>query len=132
MSMSVRGPGSLAGKVILNLGKITLKGIERMVIYRKLYAISSQSRNETRSPEMYNVILELSRCELSSLFTVKESGRLRPGMYSDTIHLEATKFLVRQTTYGRTKRLVDALKNWHPIEIRLSLSELIAWFDEAM
>ncbi|KAK7442725.1 hypothetical protein VKT23_015972 [Stygiomarasmius scandens] len=116
MSMSIRGPGSLAGKVILNLGRITLKGVERMIIYRKLYAISSQSRNETRSPEMYNDILELSR----------------PGMYSDTIHLEATRFLVRQIACGRTKRLVDALKNWHPIEVRLLLSELIARFDEVV
>ncbi|KAK7442730.1 hypothetical protein VKT23_015977 [Stygiomarasmius scandens] len=116
MSMSLRGSGSLAGKVILNLGRITLMGVEKVVMYRKLHAISSQSRNETRSLEMYNDILELSR----------------PGMYSDTIHLEATRFLVRQITCGRTKRLVDALKNWHPIEVRLSLSELIAWFDEAI
>ncbi|KAK7442754.1 hypothetical protein VKT23_016001 [Stygiomarasmius scandens] len=111
-SISVRGPGSLAGKFISNLGKITLKGVEAVAIYGTLYTIGL----EASSSEMYSDVLELSR----------------PGMYSDIIHMRAMKFLVKQIASGRTRHLVNALKNWHSIEVRLLLSELIARFDEAI
>ncbi|KAK7442726.1 hypothetical protein VKT23_015973 [Stygiomarasmius scandens] len=114
-SVSVRGPGSLAGKVILNLGKITLQGVEKIIINRKLYAIG-QSTFEARSLEMHKDVLELSR----------------QGMYSDTIHFEAMRFLVKQIASGQTEHLVDALKKWYRVEVRLLLSELIGRFDAAI
>ncbi|KAK7442757.1 hypothetical protein VKT23_016004 [Stygiomarasmius scandens] len=114
-SINVRGPGSLAGKVILNLGRITLRGVEKIIINRKLYVIG-QSRFEARSPEIYKDVLELSR----------------QGMYSDTIHFEAMRFLVKRIASGQTEHLVDALRKWYSVEVRLLLSELIACFDAAI
>ena len=65
-SISVRGLGSVAGKVIVNLGKITLKGIEKILINRKLYAIS-RLMFEASSPEIYQDVLEQARCESDRL-----------------------------------------------------------------
>ncbi|KAF5353687.1 hypothetical protein D9758_008663 [Tetrapyrgos nigripes] len=114
-SISFRGPGSLAGRAILNLGRLTLKGVERVIISRKLSGIGSLSRG-SGSAETYSDILELSR----------------PQMYPDNIHTEAMRLLVRQIASGRTENLLKALRNWHPIEIRLLLSEMIGRFDDTI
>jgi hypothetical protein len=60
------GPGALSGKVILALGKLTLRGADYLIIRRRLHVISSNfpHSNETNIKgleQMYDDILELSR-----------------------------------------------------------------------
>ncbi|KAE9394794.1 hypothetical protein BT96DRAFT_1022346 [Gymnopus androsaceus JB14] len=60
------GPGSLAGKAIHNFGKLTLKGIEQIIISRRLSSIATHfphrnSNSFAGFPEMYSDLLELSR-----------------------------------------------------------------------
>jgi hypothetical protein len=64
----VHGPGSLTGKLIKGLGKSTLRGLDRIIVYARLKAIilrfphtDSQAMGIKGIDEMYDVILELSR-----------------------------------------------------------------------
>jgi len=65
---TILGPGSLSGKAVLALGKLTLKGVERVVISRRLSTISSKFPHSNVSGAnikgllvMYEDLLELSR-----------------------------------------------------------------------
>jgi hypothetical protein len=61
------GPGYLTGKAILTVGKLTLKGIEQLIISRRLSIIATHfphndADNIPGLHGMYADLLELSRC----------------------------------------------------------------------
>lgn len=65
---TIPGPGALGGKAIKALGKLTIRGIDRVIINARLRSITAKfpHSNEQASGikgirEMYNVILELCR-----------------------------------------------------------------------
>jgi hypothetical protein len=65
-SRTIWGPGALAGKALLALGKWQLRGIEEIVILRRLATISSRfpHTDDTTSSDMeqvYDDALELTR-----------------------------------------------------------------------
>jgi hypothetical protein len=63
---TVWGPGTLAGKALEAFGEATLRGIENIVIRRKLAALRSAFPHTDNSPGkdidgVYDAVLELSR-----------------------------------------------------------------------
>ncbi|THU97287.1 hypothetical protein K435DRAFT_857801 [Dendrothele bispora CBS 962.96] len=116
---TIVGPGSLSGRAVLALGKLTLKGVERVIIARRLSIISSKFPHSNVSgtrikglKDMYDDLLELSRME----------------MYPSTIQSEAISILLAQIGSFQTDSLVHALAAWNPVEVRLFLSLLIGIF----
>lgn len=69
------GIGSLAGKAIQNFGKLTLKGVEQILISRRISSIATHFPHQDSThiaglPEMYFDLLELSRyVVLRNLYT---------------------------------------------------------------
>ncbi|KAG7097550.1 hypothetical protein E1B28_004888 [Marasmius oreades] len=114
------GPGSLAGKAIYRLGKITLKGVEQVAIYRRLSAISfyfphdhRDSSNVNGIEQMYLDLLELSR----------------PGMYSNGIRFQALGMIMAQIGTRNTKYLLNALTRFPSIELGHLVADIIPHFD---
>ncbi|KAF9266092.1 hypothetical protein L218DRAFT_996874 [Marasmius fiardii PR-910] len=107
------GPGSLAGKAIYKLGKITLKGVEQVAIYRRLSAISFHFPHQNSSyangiEQMYNDL---------------------PNMYSNGIRFQAISMIMAQVGSRNTKHLLSAL-NHHPvIEIGLLIADIVSHFN---
>jgi len=63
----VAGPGELTGRGLNAIGKMTLRGVQNIVVRRRLQVINSfiPHGNETAIPgkeQMYSDLLELSRC----------------------------------------------------------------------
>ena len=114
------GPGALAGKAILGLGKAVIRGVEYLVISRRISAIKAfmpcwddnvaQSGNLER---MFDDLLELSRhvCVLRwhpgrpSLFH-------RSGLYPKAIHREAMQIILVQIAKKETYHLCLSLSRW--------------------
>lgn len=66
---TIPGIGSLTGKAIKALGSIVLRGLDRFIIYAHIRAILSKfPHSDTQAAtiegiqEIYDIILELSRC----------------------------------------------------------------------
>lgn len=62
------GPGALGGKAIKALGKMTIRGIDRVIINARLKSITAKfPHSNEQAPaiknigDMYNVLLELCR-----------------------------------------------------------------------
>ncbi|PPQ92762.1 hypothetical protein CVT25_003871 [Psilocybe cyanescens] len=113
---TIPGPGALGGKAIKALGKLTIRGIDRVIITARLRSITSKfpHSNEQASSikgirEMYNVILELCRS----------------GMYNDELRKKALQLLVVQIKDEQVQILVEALARWHLIELELLLPEIV-------
>ncbi|KIK61126.1 hypothetical protein GYMLUDRAFT_243799 [Collybiopsis luxurians FD-317 M1] len=112
------GHGSLSGKLIYKLGKLALKGVENVVISRRLSSISShfphkRLANIPELNEMYRDLLELSR----------------PGLYLDSYRIHSLQLLMAQISFRHTAELVKALSTWPLIELRLLLSDLTSRID---
>ncbi|KAG7097527.1 hypothetical protein E1B28_004870 [Marasmius oreades] len=112
------GPGSVAGKAIYRLGKITLKGVEQVAIYRRLSTISSHfphwdSSNVNGIEQMYIDLLELSR----------------PDMYSKGIRFQALAMILAQIGSRNTRYLLNALTRFPVIEIGHLIADIISHFD---
>lgn len=63
------GPGSVAGRAIQNFGKLTLRGVEQILVSRRLSSIATHFPHKNASgvtnlPEMYLDLLELSRYDI--------------------------------------------------------------------
>ncbi|KAJ3829636.1 hypothetical protein F5880DRAFT_283035 [Lentinula raphanica] len=112
------GPGSLAGKALFNVGRLTLRGVEQIIISRRLSVIATHfpHRNTDRIAgltEMYADLLELSRIHL----------------YSDAIRTRALQLLFAQIASRSTLHLINAISVWPLTEVNLLLSELLECFD---
>ncbi|THU91065.1 hypothetical protein K435DRAFT_244671 [Dendrothele bispora CBS 962.96] len=120
---TIVGPGSLSGRAVLALGKVTLKGVERVIIARRLSTISSKFPHSNISgtkikglKDMYADLLEISRVD----------------MYPNAVQNEAISLLLAQIGSFQTDFLVRALTAWNPVEVRLFLSLLIGIFAATM
>ncbi|KAJ3720140.1 hypothetical protein C8R42DRAFT_111311 [Lentinula raphanica] len=107
------GPGSLAGKALFNVGRLTLRGVEQIIISRRLSVIATHfpHRNTDRIAgltEMYADLLELS---------------------SDSIRTRALQLLFAQIASRSTLHLINAISVWPLTEVNLLLSELLGCFD---
>ncbi|THU97288.1 hypothetical protein K435DRAFT_857802 [Dendrothele bispora CBS 962.96] len=116
---TIVGPGSLSGRAVLALGKLTLKGVERVIIARRLSTISSNFPHSNASgtrikglKDMYADLLELSRVD----------------MYPNAVQDEAISLLLTQIGSFQTDFLVHTLAAWNPVEVRLFLGVLIGIF----
>ncbi|ESK94050.1 hypothetical protein Moror_12795 [Moniliophthora roreri MCA 2997] len=112
------GPGTLAGKAIYRLGKATLKGVEQVIIYRRLSTISNYfphgNTTEVRGMrQMYTDLLELSR----------------PTIYSKAIRDQALRMLLSQIGARQTRYLLHSVSLWPQVELRLLVSDILARFD---
>ncbi|KAJ7691330.1 hypothetical protein B0H17DRAFT_566082 [Mycena rosella] len=97
------GPGALAGKAVLALGKAVVRGAEYLVISRRISAIKatmpcsddhiSQFRNLER---MFDELLELSR----------------PGLYPDDVHAQAMRTILVQIAIEQTHHLRLGIAKW--------------------
>ncbi|KAF7290204.1 hypothetical protein MIND_01333900 [Mycena indigotica] len=100
------GPGALAGKAIKALGKSTVRGVEHVVIKRRMATICANLPQVDNYPdllarpgfwqELFNDVLELSR----------------PGLYDDQIHLSAMRIILAQIGSYQTKHLIHCLSGW--------------------
>lgn len=71
-SETVPGPGALSGKAIRALGKATLRGAEKLIIWRKAQAINAKFPHNNGddflgAKSMYEDVLELSRSDTNHL-----------------------------------------------------------------
>ncbi|KAE9392504.1 hypothetical protein BT96DRAFT_1000305 [Gymnopus androsaceus JB14] len=112
------GPGSLAGKAIHNFGKLTLKGVQQIIISRRFSSIATHFPHRNTDsfagfPEMYSDLLELSRIH----------------MYPDSTRIRALQLIMGQIARRSTAYLIGALKVWPEVEVNLLLSEILACLD---
>ncbi|KAJ3795360.1 hypothetical protein GGU11DRAFT_747125 [Lentinula aff. detonsa] len=112
------GPGSLAGKALFSFGKLTLKGVEQIIISRRLSVIATHFPHHNTDkiiglPGMYADLLELSRIHL----------------YSDSTRMRALQLLFGQVASRSIAHLLKALLVWPLVEVNLLLSELLRCFD---
>ncbi|KAI3598420.1 hypothetical protein WG66_000696 [Moniliophthora roreri] len=115
---TLTGPGSLAGKAIYKLGKATIKGVEQIIISRRLFVISNHFPHENRAEihgiqQMYADLLELSR----------------KSMYIKSIRNQALRILLRQIGVRHTNYLLQSLSTWPKVELKLLVSDILAIFD---
>ena len=85
-SRTVPGLGALAGKGILAFGKLALRGLETVVIRQKLAAFKRLFPHDDNYAhfehlkEVYDEILELTRCVNGREFPPLNTNSLRPDL----------------------------------------------------
>ncbi|KAJ7669061.1 hypothetical protein B0H17DRAFT_1183887, partial [Mycena rosella] len=112
------GPGALAGKAILALGKATLRGAENVVILRRMVTIRAHlpCLDEERSGA--------NACFMDGIF--EDLAELsRPELYSENIRYPAMELILKQIALMRTAYFIHCLSKW-------SLDDLIALISEVM
>ncbi|KIK61064.1 hypothetical protein GYMLUDRAFT_85069 [Collybiopsis luxurians FD-317 M1] len=112
------GLGSLSGRALFNFGKLTLKGIEQLIISRRLAIIIVNFPHQDADSiaglhSMYVDLLELSRIH----------------MYPKSMRIRALQILMRQIASRSTAYLLHALSTLPVVEIQMLLSEILSWFD---
>ncbi|KAJ7119288.1 hypothetical protein C8R46DRAFT_1150243 [Mycena filopes] len=115
-SSTVPGPGALSGKAIKALGRVTIRGIDHLVILRQLSVIAhhfplpdAKAGFVKHVEELYTDTLEFSRY----------------GLYREEINRRALRLLLGQIGMGETQYLVRVLSRWDRHELRLFLSEIL-------
>ncbi|KAJ7637548.1 hypothetical protein DFH06DRAFT_645582 [Mycena polygramma] len=114
---TVWGPGTLSGRALLALGEAAIRGIDAIIIRRRLATI------RLRAPlfltkSMHGDLLELCRCAQFP----------RPNMHSVTIRKQAIDLTLAQICAGPQSSLymfVVFLCQWPKQEARLTLLELV-------
>ncbi|KAF8194409.1 hypothetical protein K438DRAFT_2017472 [Mycena galopus ATCC 62051] len=105
---TIWGPGTLSGRALLALGEVTIRGINSLVIRRRLATI--RLRAPTLNKSMCDDLLELSR----------------PGLYSASIGKEAHRLVLSQIcAESQYSMLVLAVCDWSKDEARLIILALI-------
>ncbi|KAJ6585272.1 hypothetical protein B0H19DRAFT_1250133 [Mycena capillaripes] len=107
---TVWGPGTVSGRAILALGEATIRGIDALLIWRRLATIRLRSPSLTQA--MCNDLVELCR----------------PDMYSVRIAKEALRLTLMQIFAGPESSMymfVVALCKWPREEARLIILELV-------
>ncbi|KAJ7812902.1 hypothetical protein B0H13DRAFT_501305 [Mycena leptocephala] len=108
---TVWGPGTVSGRALLALGEVAIRGIEALVIRRKILAIRQRARNHLTS-SMCNDLVELCR----------------PAMYSLRIAKQAIRLTLTEICAGPESSMcmfVVFLCKWPRQEARLILLELV-------
>ncbi|KAJ7115270.1 hypothetical protein C8R44DRAFT_794364 [Mycena epipterygia] len=110
------GPGALAGKAILAMGKAVVRSAEHLIILRRMSAIkaatpcSDDSSAQFGSLEtMFDDLLELSR----------------PMLYPEAIRIQAMQIIMAQIAGKQTLHLRDSISRWE-----IEHDELVAFLSE--
>ncbi|KAJ6501778.1 hypothetical protein DFH09DRAFT_298375 [Mycena vulgaris] len=113
------GPGALAGKAILALGKATLRGAERLVIFRRMVAIKA------RLPCLDDERSGADTCFMDGIFDdlVELS---RPELYPESIRQPAMELILAQIASGHTTYLLNSLSKWLPDDLIVLIAEIIS------
>jgi len=133
-SDTVSGLGTLSGRVVFGLGNAVLRGVDNLVVRRRLgIIVSVYPHDDDTAPEnigtLYDDLLELSRCMamfLSEFVILKNVWWPRCGLYSAQIRKQALRVLLVQIKNRQTCYLIQQLVKWPFIEVALFLSEIIA------
>ncbi|KAJ7134891.1 hypothetical protein C8R44DRAFT_771742 [Mycena epipterygia] len=112
---TVWGPGTVSGRALLALGEVTIRGIDALLIRRRLATI--RLRSPALSASMCDDLLELCR----------------PAMYSPRIQKEAVRLVLTQICVDlKYSMLVLALCKWPEREAYLILHVLMANLSEPL
>lgn len=132
---TIWGPGTLTGKALEAFGEATLRGVENIVVRRKLAFFRSAfpHDNETMTEDIvqiYENVLELTRSDaiVSSCREYLFTRPRRPGLYSKGVRQIALQLLLPQIDSRNTCHLIQALEKWPEIEIRLFLSQVMSTY----
>ena len=132
---TIWGPGTLTGKALEAFGEATLRGIDNLVIRRKLTSLRSvfpHGAQVKNIEQVYDDILELSRYildSLSYLMCSRPTYRLsRPRLYTKTIGQAAMRLLMAQIGSRNTYHLINGLDQWPEVEVRLFLSQVMSTY----
>jgi hypothetical protein len=130
---TIWGPGTLSGKALEAFGKATLRGVESLVIRRKLAFLRSifPHKNDAvimNIEDVYDDVLELSRSvvEFPGWYTLALWRYVRPELYPKTVGQIAIRLLLVQIEGSETDHLIRALGRWPEIEIRFFLSQIMS------
>ncbi|KAJ7250182.1 hypothetical protein B0H12DRAFT_1121125 [Mycena haematopus] len=112
------GPGALAGKAILALGKAAIRGAERVVISKRMaiLRVHLPCSEERAGPhtsfmdEVFDDLVELSR----------------PELYPDSIRILAMELILAQIGSGHTAYLINSLSKWVLEDIIMLVREIIS------
>ncbi|KAJ7691308.1 hypothetical protein B0H17DRAFT_1063431 [Mycena rosella] len=113
------GPGALAGKAILAVGKAVLRGAEYLVISRRLSAIKAimpcLDDNLSQSWSLQRIFEDL--LELS-----------RPGLYPEAVRVQAMRMILVQIATQKTHHLCLCISQWDVTHAELVnfVSEIVA------
>lgn len=134
-SWTIPGIGSLSAKGIRAVGKWQLRGLEWIIIRRKLASfrrIFPHTNNGVNDnlEDAYDAVLELTRyvtyCFLLKMETQSPiHGFLRPALYSERIRKEALGFILPQIASQNVACLVKALVKWPPFEVQMFITEVM-------
>ncbi|KAF7367717.1 hypothetical protein MSAN_00835500 [Mycena sanguinolenta] len=117
-SKTTWGPGALAGKAILALGKAAIRGAERVVIAKRMAVLRSHlpCSDDRAGPhtsfmdEVFDDLVELSR----------------PELYPDSIRIPAMELILTQISSGHTTYLIHSLSKWLLEDIILLVKEIVS------
>lgn len=123
----------MAGKAILAMGKATLRGVEHLIISRRIGTIKAvmpctDDNGSEHLGKIFGDLLELSRCVMGALdFTVSNSTR-RPTLYPDGVRIQAMEILLAQIATEQTRHLRRSIANWDidSEELGAFLTEIVA------
>ncbi|KAF7340422.1 hypothetical protein MVEN_01962100 [Mycena venus] len=115
------GPGALAGRAILALGKAAIRGAELVVIVKRMAIIQDHLPYSDERPDggdtsesfmdrIFDDLLELSR----------------PELYPDGIRIAAMELILAQIASGHTSYLYNCLSKWLLDDLRVLLAEIIS------
>ncbi|KAJ7660871.1 Alpha/Beta hydrolase protein [Mycena polygramma] len=111
------GPGALAGKAILALGKATIRGAERVVIFKRMMVLREHlpcydegGAANSFMDRIFDDLLELSR----------------PDLYPDSVRISAMELVLNQIASGHTAYLVNCLsRSWLLDDLILLITEVM-------
>ncbi|KAJ6605352.1 hypothetical protein DFH09DRAFT_1121235 [Mycena vulgaris] len=111
------GPGAMAGKAILAMGKATLRGVEHLIISRRIGTIKAvmpctDDNGSEHLGKIFGDLLELSR----------------PALYPDGVRIQAMEILLAQIATEQTRHLRRSIANWDidSEELGAFLTEIVA------
>ncbi|KAJ6569148.1 hypothetical protein B0H19DRAFT_1373436 [Mycena capillaripes] len=112
------GPGALAGRAILALGKATIRGAERVVIFKRMATIRESlpcydERGGADTPFMDRIFDDL--VELS-----------RPEFYPSSIRIPAMELILTQIASGHTSFLIHCLSKWLLDDLIMLTTEIMS------
>jgi hypothetical protein len=134
---TIWGPGTLSGKAIEAFGEATLRGVENVVIRRKLSTYRSlfphaDDTTIKNIDTVYENVLQLSR--YSSHPFIPHIGWLpyrtdrtmyRPNLYSKNTTQAALRLMMIQIARRETLHLRKALQKWPTVELQFFLSQIM-------
>ncbi|KAK7065000.1 hypothetical protein R3P38DRAFT_2827454 [Favolaschia claudopus] len=114
------GPGALAGKVILSLGKTVIRGAERIVIAKRMTVIREhlpctgerfvEGTDTLFMDGIFDDLVELSR----------------PDLYPQSVRVPAMELILTQIASEHTTYLINCLSSWHIEDLVLLITEVIS------